>query len=88
MKNRYDRLTHSLTAAATVGTLMVLGLAATATVTTITTTTRSRLDQSGRRDRGALSLEQAILTAVLSAAGIALGVVIVNAILTHQNNIR
>ena len=87
MKNRYDRLTHSLTAAATVGTLLVLGLAA--TVTTITTTTpRGRLDQAGRRDRGALSLEQAILTAVLSAAGIALGVVIVNAILTHQNNIR
>ena len=86
MKNRYDRLTHSLTAAATVGTLMVLGLAA--TVTTIITTTRGRLDQAGRRDRGALSLEQAILTAVLSAAGIALGVVIVNAILTHQNNIR
>ena len=86
MKNRYDRLTHSLTAAATVGTLMVLGLAA--TVTTITTTARGRLDQSGRRDRGALSLEQAILTAVLSAAGIALGVVIVNAIMTHQNNIR
>jgi len=86
MKNRYDRLTHSLTAAATVGTLMVLGLAA--TVTTITTTTRGRLDQSGRRDRGALSLEQAILTAVLSAAGIALGVVIVNAIMAHQNNIR
>ncbi len=85
MKNRYDRLTHSLTAAATVGTLMVLGLAA--TVTTITTT-RGRLDQSGRRDRGALSLEQAILTAVLSAAGIALGVVIVNAIMTHQSNIR
>ncbi len=85
MKNRYDRLTHSLIAAATVGTLMVLGLAA--TVTTITTT-RSRLDQAGRRDRGALSLEQAILTAVLSAAGIALGVVIVNAILTHQSNIR
>ncbi len=86
MKNRYDRLTHSLTDAAAVGTLMVLGLAA--TVTTITTTTRGRLDQSGRRDRGALSLEQAILTAVLSAAGIALGVVIVNAISAHQNNIR
>ncbi len=86
MKNRYDRLTHSLTAAATVATLMVLALAA--TVTTITTTARGRLDQSGRRDRGALSLEQAILTAVLSAAGIALGVVIVNAIMTHQNNIR
>jgi len=86
MKNRYDRLTHSLTAAATVGTLMVLGLAA--TVTTIITTTRGRLDQAGRRDRGALSLEQAILTAVLSAAGIALGVVIVNAIMTHQSNIR
>ncbi len=41
-----------------------------------------------RRDRGALSLEQAIVTAVLSAAAIALGVVIVNAILAHQSQIR
>lgn len=41
-----------------------------------------------RRDRGALSLEQAIVTAVLSAAAIALGVVIVNAIVSHQSQIR
>ncbi len=41
-----------------------------------------------RRDRGALSLEQAILTAVLSAAAIALGAFIVTAILNHQNQIR
>lgn len=41
-----------------------------------------------RRDRGALSLEQAIVTAVLSAAAIALGVVIVNAIVSHQSRIR
>jgi len=41
-----------------------------------------------RRDRGALSLEQAILTAVLSAAAIALGAFIVNAILSHENQIR
>ena len=40
------------------------------------------------RDRGALSLEQAIVTAVLSAAAIALGVVIVNAVVNHQNQIR
>jgi len=40
------------------------------------------------RDRGALSLEQAIVTAVLSAAAIALGAVIVNAITTHSGNIR
>jgi hypothetical protein len=40
------------------------------------------------RDRGALSLEQAILTAVLSAAAIALGAFILNAILNHQNQIR
>ena len=40
------------------------------------------------RDRGALSLEQAIVTAVLSAAAIALGVVIVNAVVSHQNQIR
>ena len=42
----------------------------------------------GRRDRGALTLEQAIVTAVLSAAAIALGVVIVGAVVTHQNAIR
>ena len=42
----------------------------------------------GRRDRGALTLEQAIVTAVLSAAAIALGVVIVGAVVTHQNNIK
>ena len=41
-----------------------------------------------RRDRGALSLEQAIVTAVLSAAAIALGVVIVNAVVSHQNQIK
>jgi len=41
-----------------------------------------------RRDRGALSLEQAIVTAVLSAAAIALGVVIVNAVVSHQSQIR
>jgi hypothetical protein len=40
------------------------------------------------RDRGAVSLEQAIITAVISAAAIALGVVIVNAIVSHQNQIR
>jgi hypothetical protein len=43
---------------------------------------------SDRRDRGALSLEQAIVTAVLSAAAIALGVVIVNAVVSHQSQIR
>ncbi len=42
----------------------------------------------GRRDRGALTLEQAIVTAVLSAAAIGLGVVIVAAVATHQNAIR
>ncbi len=42
----------------------------------------------GRRDRGALSLEQAIITAVLSAAAIGLGVVIVGAVLRNQNNIK
>ncbi|MGB8385498.1 MAG: hypothetical protein WCG47_30380 [Dermatophilaceae bacterium] len=42
----------------------------------------------GPRDRGAVTLEQAIITAVLSGAAIAAGVVIVNAILNHSNNIR
>ena len=42
----------------------------------------------GRRDTGALTLEQAIVTAVLSAAAIALGVVIVGAVAGHQSNIK
>ncbi len=42
----------------------------------------------GLRDRGAVSLEQAIITAVLSAAAIALSVVIVNAVVNHQSQIR
>lgn len=41
-----------------------------------------------RADRGALTLEQAIVTAVLSAAAIALGVIIINAIGNHQSNIK
>ncbi len=42
----------------------------------------------GRTDRGAVTLEQAIITAVVSAAAIALGVVIIAAVQTHQANIR
>ena len=84
------RITRDVSAAVTVATLVVLGAAAAASTltTTMTTTARGRLERAGRRDTGALSLEQAILTAVLSAAGIALGVVIVNAIVSHQANIR
>jgi len=84
------RITRHVSAAATVTALVVLGAAAAASTltTTMTTTARGRLERAGRRDTGALSLEQAILTAVLSAAGIALGVVIVNAIVSHQANIR
>jgi hypothetical protein len=80
------RIIRHVSAAVTVATLVVLGAAAAAS--TLTTTARGRLERAGRRDTGALSLEQAILTAVLSAAGIALGVVIVNAIVSHQANIR
>ena len=80
----------NLTAAATVayvfagviaGTLAMGGLS-----TRLDRRLRSRI--TDRRDRGALSLEQAIVTAVLSAAAIALGVVIVNAVVSHQNQIR
>jgi len=41
-----------------------------------------------RRDRGAITLEQAILAGVLATAAVALGVVIVNAINSHSANIR
>ena len=54
-------------------------------------TTRSRLIATRRgqsRERGALTLEQAIITAVISAAAIALGVVIVNAVTSHSANIK
>ena len=42
----------------------------------------------GRLDRGALTLEQAIITAMLSGAAIALALVVGNAILSHSANIR
>lgn len=97
MKNGIHRIHHTrriaidnLTAAATVayvfagviaGTLAIGGLS-----TRLDRRLRSRITDV--RDRGALSLEQAIVTAVLSAAAIALGVVIVNAVVSHQNQIR
>ncbi len=81
MKNRVHRLAGQLTLAVTMTALLVGSLAA---------GTNQRLNQrlGDRRDRGALSLEQAIVTAVLSAAAIALGVVIVNAITSHSAQIR
>ena len=63
------------------GSLATVGLS-----TGLASSVRRRI--TDRRDRGALSLEQAIVTAVLSAAAIALGVVIVNAVVNHQNQIR
>jgi hypothetical protein len=70
--------------AATLLVTMSLWLAAAAA------TTRARLltVTRQRRDRGAVSLEQAIITAVISAAAIALGVVIVNAVTSHSANIK
>jgi len=81
MKNRVHRLAGQLTLAVTMTVLLVGSLAA---------GTNQRLNQrlGDRRDRGALSLEQAIVTAVLSAAAITLGVVIVNAITSHSAQIR
>ncbi len=81
MKNRVHRLAGQLTLAVTMTALLVGSLAA---------GTNQRLNQrlGDRRDRGALSLEQAIVTAVLSAAAITLGVVIVNAITSHSAQIR
>jgi len=81
MKNRANRLTGQVVLAVTMTCLLVGSLA---------TGTNQRLQGrlSDRRDRGAVSLEQAIITAVLSAAAITLGVVIVNAITSHSASIR
>lgn len=94
MKNRYHRTRRAtidnITAAATVTYVFAGAIAVTIALGGLS----SRLDRQLRRritdvrDRGALSLEQAIVTAVLSAAAIALGVVIVNAVISHQNQIR
>jgi len=81
MKNRVNRLVSQVVVAVTMTSLLVGSLAA-----GINQQLQARL--TDRRDRGALSLEQAIVTAVLSAAAIALGVVIVNAITSHSAQIR
>ena len=96
MKNRIYRTSrcaiNSATAAATVayvfaGMLTAGGLGLYAGLSSrVDRRLRSRITDV--RDRGALSLEQAIVTAVLSAAAIALGVVIVNAVVSHQSQIR
>ena len=78
MKERLNRIVGHITLAATMACLHVGSLAA---------GTNERLHRQ-RRDRGAVTLEQAIITAVVSAAAIALGVVIVNAINNHTANIR
>ena len=81
MNNRVHRLAGQAQMAVTMTALLVGALAAGC---------NQRLHHrlGDRRDRGALSLEQAILTAVVSAAAIALGVVIVNAIVSHSAQIR
>ena len=81
MNNRVHRLAGHLQTAVTMTCLLVGALAA-------GSNQRLRHRLGDRRDRGALSLEQAILTAVVSAAAIALGVVIVNAIVSHSAQIR
>ena len=102
MKNRIHRIHRtrptrrsaisSVTAAVAIAYVFAVTLAAgglglqTALTARLDRRLRSRITDV--RDRGALSLEQAIVTAVLSAAAIALGVVIVNAIVNHQNQIR
>jgi len=81
MKHRANRLTGQVVLAVTMTCLLVGSMA---------TSTNQRLQGrlGDRRDRGAVSLEQAIITAVLSAAAITLGVVIVNAITSHSASIR
>lgn len=81
MKNRVHRLAGQLTLAVTMTALLVGSLAA-------GTNRRLQPRLTDRRDRGAVSLEQAIVTAVLSGAAIALGVVILNAITSHSAQIR
>ncbi len=81
MKNRVNRLVSQVVVAVTMTSFLVGSLAA-------GTNQRLQARLTDRRDRGALSLEQAIVTAVLSAAAIALGVVIVNAITSHSAQIR
>jgi hypothetical protein len=81
MKNRVNRLVSQVVVAVTMTSLLVGSLAA-------GTNQQLQARLTDRRDRGALSLEQAIVTAVLSAAAIALGVVIVNAITSHSAQIR
>ena len=48
----------------------------------------ARMGVTGRDERGSLTLEQVIITAVLSAAAIAAGAAIVAAINNHQGNIK
>ncbi len=81
MNNRVHRLAGQLILAVTMTALLVGSLAA---------GTDQRLNQrlGDRRDRGAVTLELAIATAVLAGAAIALGVVIVNAIISHSSQIR
>jgi hypothetical protein len=98
MKNGIHRIHNTrrriaidnLTAAATVAYVFAGVIAGTFAIGGLSTRLDRRLRSriTDRRDRGALSLEQAIVTAVLSAAAIALGVVIVNAVVSHQNQIR
>ena len=81
MKNALQPITASVRAGLTVATTFVAAVLSGAATERIEA-------RFGRRDRGALTLEQAIVTAVLSAAAIGLGVVIVAAVMTHQNAIR
>lgn len=81
MKERLNRIVGHITLAATMACLHVGSLAA-------GTTKRLHRQRRESRDYGAVTLEQAIITAVVSAAAIALGVVIVNAINDHTANIR
>jgi hypothetical protein len=48
----------------------------------------ARMGGTGRDERGSLTLEQVIITAVLSAAAIAAGAAIVSAVHSHQNKIK
>jgi hypothetical protein len=48
----------------------------------------ARMGVTERDERGSLTLEQVIITAVLSAAAIAAGAAIVAAINNHQTNIK
>ena len=49
---------------------------------------RTRVQEAARRDDGAVTLEQAIITSALVGAAITVGALIVKAVISHADGIR